>query len=59
MKFSSGTWKKVATAITNEQGVYAFAVDKAPRQVARYQVIVEADEIWRQVAASEFSIIIR
>ncbi len=59
MKFSAGTWKKVATAITNEQGVYAFAVDKAPRQVARYQVIVEADEIWRQVAASEFSIIIR
>jgi 5-hydroxyisourate hydrolase-like protein (transthyretin family) len=59
MKFSAGTWKKVATAITNEQGAFAFAVDKEPRQVARYQIIVEGDQIWRQVAAPEFSIIIR
>ena len=59
MKFSAGTWKKVGTAITNEQGAFAFAVDKEPRQVARYQIIVEADQIWRQVAAPEFSIIIR
>jgi hypothetical protein len=27
--------------------------------VARYQIIVEGDQIWRQVAAPEFSIIIR
>jgi spore germination protein YaaH/5-hydroxyisourate hydrolase-like protein (transthyretin family) len=59
MKFSAGTWKKVGTSITNEQGAFAFAVDKEPRQVARYQIIVEADQIWRQVAAPEFSIIIR
>lgn len=59
MKFSAGTWKKVATAITNEQGAFAFAVDKEPRQVARYQIIVEGDQLWRQVAAPEFSIIIR
>jgi len=59
MKFSAGTWKKVATAITNEQGAFAFAVDKEPRQVARYQIIVEGDQIWRQIAAPEFSIIIR
>jgi 5-hydroxyisourate hydrolase-like protein (transthyretin family) len=59
MKFSAGTWKKVATAITNEQGAFAFAVEKEPRQVARYQIIVEGDQIWRQVAAPEFSIIIR
>jgi spore germination protein YaaH/5-hydroxyisourate hydrolase-like protein (transthyretin family) len=59
MKFSAGTWKKVGTAITNEQGAFAFAVDKEPRQVARYQIIVEADQNWRQVAAPEFSIIIR
>ena len=59
MKFSAGTWRKVATAITNDQGAFAFAVDKEPRQVARYQIIVEGDQIWRQVAAPEFSIIIR
>jgi spore germination protein YaaH/5-hydroxyisourate hydrolase-like protein (transthyretin family) len=59
MKFSAGTWKKVATATTNEQGVFAFALEKEPRQVARYQIIVEGDQLWRQVAAPEFSIIIR
>ncbi|MEY2709475.1 MAG: hypothetical protein RL031_348 [Actinomycetota bacterium] len=59
MKFSAGTWKKVAVATTNEQGVFAFAVEKEPRQVARYQIIVEGDQLWRQVAAPEFSIIIR
>jgi len=59
MKFSAGTWRKVATAITNDQGAFAFAVDKEPRQVARYQIIVEGDQIWREVAAPEFSIIIR
>lgn len=59
MKFSAGAWKKVAIATTNEQGVFAFALEKEPRQVARYQIIVEGDELWRQVAAPEFSIIIR
>ena len=59
MKFSSGAWKKVAIATTNEQGVFAFAIEKEPRQVARYQIIVEGDQLWRQVAAPEFSIIIR
>jgi 5-hydroxyisourate hydrolase-like protein (transthyretin family) len=59
MKFSAGTWKKVAIATTNEQGVFAFALEKEPRQVARYQIIVEGDQLWRQVAAPEFSIIIR
>ena len=52
-------WKKVAIATTNEQGVFAFALEKEPRQVARYQIIVEGDQLWRQVAAPEFSIIIR
>ena len=59
MKFSAGVWKKVAIATTNEQGVFAFAIEKEPRQVARYQIIVEGDQLWRQVAAPEFSIIIR
>ena len=59
MKFSAGAWKKVAIATTNEQGVFAFAIEKEPRQVARYQIIVEGDQLWRQVAAPEFSIIIR
>ena len=59
MKFSAGAWKKVAIATTNEQGVFAFAIEKEPRQVARYQIIVESDQLWRQVAAPEFSIIIR
>ena len=59
MKFSAGSWKKVAVATTNEEGVFAFAVEKEPRQVARYQIIVEGDQLWRQVAAPEFSIIIR
>jgi spore germination protein YaaH/5-hydroxyisourate hydrolase-like protein (transthyretin family) len=59
MKFSAGAWKKVAIATTNEQGIFAFAIEKEPRQVAPYQIIVEADQLWRQVAAPEFSIIIR
>jgi 5-hydroxyisourate hydrolase-like protein (transthyretin family) len=59
MKFSAGAWKKVAIATTNEQGVFAFALEKEPRQVARYQIIVEGDQLWRQIAAPEFSIIIR
>lgn len=59
MKFSAGSWKKVAIATTNEEGVFAFALEKEPRQVARYQIIVEGDQLWRQVTAPEFSIIIR
>ena len=59
MKLSAGAWKKVAIATTNEQGIFAFALEKEPRQVARYQIIVEGDQLWRQVAAPEFSIIIR
>lgn len=59
MKFSAGAWKKVAIATTNELGIFAFAIEKEPRQVARYQIIVEGDQLWRQVAAPEFSIIIR
>jgi hypothetical protein len=59
MKFSAGAWKKVASAITNDQGAFVFAIEKQPRQIARYQLIVESDQNWRQIAAPEFSIIIR
>ena len=59
MKFNAGSWKSVATATTNEQGAFTFAIDGQGRQVARYQILVGADQIWRQVAAPEFSIIIR
>jgi len=59
MKFNAGSWKSVATATTNEQGVFNFAIEGQGRQVARYQILVGADQIWRQVAAPEFSIIIR
>jgi spore germination protein YaaH len=59
MKFKAGSWKSVATATTNEQGSFTFAIEGQARQVARYQILVGADQIWRQVAAPEFSIIIR
>ena len=59
MKFSGGKFNSVATAITTEQGTFTFAIEAQPRQVARYQIIVGSDQIWRQVAAPEFSIIIR
>jgi len=59
IKFSAGSWKSVATATTNEQGSFTFAIEGQARQVARYQILVAADQIWRQVAAPEFSIIIR
>ena len=59
MKFNGGAWKSVASATTNEQGAFSFAIDGQGRQVARYQILVGADQIWRQVAAPEFSIIIR
>ena len=59
MKFNAGSWKSVATTTTNEQGAFTFAIEGQGRQVARYQILVGADQIWRQVAAPEFSIIIR
>jgi len=59
MKFGVGSWKSVATTTTNEQGAFTFAIEGQGRQVARYQILVGADQIWRQVAAPEFSIIIR
>ena len=58
LKFTAGTWKNVATATTDEQGGFAFAIAGESRAIARYQVIVQGDSIWRQVAAPEFSIII-
>jgi hypothetical protein len=59
MKFSAGTWKSVATATTDETGSYSFNVPGEARSIVRYQVMVQADPIWRQVLSPEFSIIIR
>jgi spore germination protein YaaH len=59
LKFSVGGWKSVATATTDEQGGFAFAIAGESRSIVRYQVVVQGDSIWRQVAAPEFSIIIR
>jgi hypothetical protein len=59
LKFSAGGWKSVATATTDEQGGFAFAIAGESRSIVRYQVVVQGDSIWRQVAAPEFSIIIR
>jgi hypothetical protein len=59
LKFSAGSWKSVATATTDEQGGFTFAIAGESRSIVRYQVVVQGDSIWRQVAAPEFSIIIR
>jgi spore germination protein YaaH/5-hydroxyisourate hydrolase-like protein (transthyretin family) len=59
MKFSAGVWKSVATATTDTQGGFTFAISGEKRAIAVYQLIVPGDAIWRQVAAPEFSIIIR
>ena len=59
MKYTAGTWKNVATATTDETGNFLFPNAGEARSIVRYQVIVEADSLWRQVAAPEFSIIIR
>jgi hypothetical protein len=59
MKYTAGAWKSVATATTDEQGGFTFAISGEKRSIVRYQVLVQGDEIWRQVAAPEFSIIIR
>jgi hypothetical protein len=59
MKFSAGTWKSVANATTDETGSYSFNVPGEARSIVRYQVMVQADPIWRQVLSPEFSIIIR
>ncbi|CAB4947504.1 unannotated protein [freshwater metagenome] len=59
LKYSGGVWKSVASATTDEQGGFAFAISGEKRSVVRFQVIVQSDAIWRQVAAPEFSIIIR
>jgi 5-hydroxyisourate hydrolase-like protein (transthyretin family) len=59
MKYTAGAWKSVATATTDEQGGFTFAINGEKRSIVRYQVLVQSDAIWRQVAAPEFSIIIR
>ena len=59
MKYVAGAWKSVATATTDEQGGFTFAINGEKRSIVRYQVLVQSDAIWRQVAAPEFSIIIR
>ena len=59
MKYSAGAWKSVASAITDAQGGFTFAISGEKRSIVRYQVLVQGDSIWRQVAAPEFSIIIR
>ena len=59
MKYSAGAWKSVASATTDEQGGFSFAIAGEKRAIVRYQVLVQSDAIWRQVAAPEFSIIIR
>jgi hypothetical protein len=59
LKFTAGNWKSVATATTDEQGAFTFAIPGESRSIVRYQVVVQGDLIWRQVAAPEFSIIIR
>lgn len=59
MKYSAGAWKSVASAITDAQGGFTFTISSEKRSIVRYQVLVQGDSIWRQVAAPEFSIIIR
>jgi spore germination protein YaaH/5-hydroxyisourate hydrolase-like protein (transthyretin family) len=59
MKYVAGSWKSVATATTDEQGGFTFSLQGEKRSIVRYQVVVQSDAIWRQVAAPEFSIIIR
>jgi len=59
MKYSAGAWKSVATATTDEQGGFIFSLQGEKRSIVRYQVLVQGDATWRQVAAPEFSIIIR
>jgi len=59
MKFTAGAWKSVATATTDESGNYNFTVSGEARSIVRYQVMVQADPVWRQVVTPEFSIIIR
>jgi len=59
MKYTAGAWKSVATATTDEQGGFTFSLQGEKRSLVRYQVLVQSDQTWRQVAAPEFSIIIR
>jgi len=59
MKYSAGAWKSVATATTDELGGFIFSLQGEKRSIVRYQVLVQGDATWRQVAAPEFSIIIR
>ena len=59
MKYSAGAWKNVGSAITDGQGGFTFAISGEKRAIVRYQVLVQGDAIWRQVAAPEFSIIVR
>jgi hypothetical protein len=59
MRYTAGAWKSVATETTDEQGGFTFSLQGEKRSIVRYQVLVQGDAIWRQVAAPEFSIIIR
>ena len=59
MRYATGAWKSVATATTDEQGGFTFSLQGEKRSLVRYQVLVQGDQTWGQVAAPEFSIIIR
>ena len=59
MRYTAGAWKNVATATTDANGNFLFTVTGESRSIVRYQVIAQADSTWRQIAAPEFSIIIR
>lgn len=57
--YSGGAWKKIGSAITDEQGNFLFQIPMEVRSIARYQVSVLGDQIWQPISAPEFSIIIR
>jgi spore germination protein YaaH len=59
MRYSRGTWKQLQTTLSSENGEFSFLVENLGRSIAKFQVIVEEDQVWQQVVAPEFSIIIR
>ena len=59
MRYSRGTWKQLQTTLRSENGEFSFLVENLGRSIAKFQVIVEEDQVWQQVVAPEFSIIIR
>jgi spore germination protein YaaH len=60
LRLVAGKWNKVGSSLpTDDQGAFAFTIDKEARGIVRYNLIIEGDTTWKTLSSPTFSIIIR